>query len=47
MMKTPKFYFDTSIFNFALADDVPMEKEVTLRLLEEVKSGKQEVIENV
>ncbi|MDO8662578.1 MAG: type II toxin-antitoxin system VapC family toxin [Candidatus Omnitrophota bacterium] len=42
-MKIPKFYFDTSIFNFALADDVPTEREITLRLLEEVRGGKYEV----
>lgn len=42
-MKIPKFYFDTSIFNFALADDVPLEREITLRLFDEVKDGKCEV----
>jgi predicted nucleic acid-binding protein len=42
-MKIPKIYFDTSIFNFAIADDVPQEREITLRLLDEVKSGKYEV----
>ena len=38
----PKFYFDTSVFNFALADDVPLEREVTLKLFDELKSGKCE-----
>ena len=42
-MKIPKIYFDTSIFNFALAEDVPAEREITLKLLDEVKSGKYEV----
>lgn len=42
-MKIPKTYFDTSIFNFAIADDVPREREVTLKLLDEVKDGKYEV----
>lgn len=42
-MKKLKLYFDTSIFNFAIADDVPNEKRVTLRLLDEVKRGKHEV----
>lgn len=43
MFKKLKLYFDTSIFNFALADDVPKEKEVTLKLLDEVRKGKYEV----
>lgn len=38
-MKKLRFYFDTSILNFALADDVPKEKEATLKLLEEVNLG--------
>lgn len=42
VMKIPKIYFDTSIFNFAIADDVPQEKEVTLKLLCEVRNGKYE-----
>jgi len=42
-MKTPKLYFDTSVFNFAIADDVFAEREITLRLFEEVKSGKYNV----
>ncbi|MEW5707092.1 MAG: PIN domain nuclease [Actinomycetota bacterium] len=42
-MKQLRLYFDTSIFNFALADDVPIEKAVTLKLLEEVAKGKYEV----
>jgi len=41
-MKILKIYFDTSIFNFALSDDVPKEREVTLRLLDEVRKGKYE-----
>ena len=42
-MKTPRLYFDTSIFNFAFAIDVPKEREITLKLFEEVKSGSYEV----
>ncbi len=43
IMKIPKIYFDTSIFNFALAEDVPIEKEITLNFFDEVKNGKYEV----
>jgi predicted nucleic acid-binding protein len=43
LFKKLKLYFDTSIFNFALADDVPKEKEVTLKLFDEVRKGKYEV----
>ena len=42
-MKVLKIYIDTSIFNFAFSDDVPKEKDVTLRLLDEVRKGKYEV----
>ncbi len=42
-MKSLRAYFYTSVFSFALAEDVPREKAATLRLLEEVKSGKYEV----
>jgi predicted nucleic acid-binding protein len=42
-MKIFKLYFDTSIFNFAFAEDIPREKEVTLRLFEELKKGRYEV----
>ncbi|MGA1794654.1 MAG: type II toxin-antitoxin system VapC family toxin [bacterium] len=41
-MKKLKLYLDTSIFNFALADDVPYEKGITLRLFDEIISGKYE-----
>ena len=43
MFKKLKLYFDTSIFNFALSDDVPKEKEVTLKLFDEVRKSKYEV----
>jgi predicted nucleic acid-binding protein len=43
LFKKLNLYFDTSIFNFALADDVPKEKEVTLKLFDEVRKGKYEV----
>ncbi|MFQ5715296.1 MAG: type II toxin-antitoxin system VapC family toxin [Candidatus Scalinduaceae bacterium] len=42
MFKKLKLYFDTSIFNFALADDVPKEKEVTQKLFDEVRKGRYE-----
>lgn len=42
-MKILKIYFDTSVFNFAIAEDVPVEREITLKLLDEVKNGKYEV----
>ncbi len=34
---------DTSIYNFVIADDVPREREVTLKLIDEIKHGKYEV----
>ena len=42
MSKRLKLYFDTSIFNFAFADDAPDKKVITLKLIEEVKTGKYE-----
>ena len=42
-MKRLSLYFDTSIFGFAVAEGVPREKEVTLKLFDEVRSGKYEV----
>lgn len=42
-MKRLKLYFDTSVLNFAFADDSPNEKGVTLKLLEEVKNGRYDV----
>lgn len=42
-MKIPKIYFDTSVFNFAVAEDVPEEREITLKLLDEAQSGKYEI----
>lgn len=42
-MKTLKLYFDTSVFNFVLSDDVPKEKEVTERLFDEVRNGKYDI----
>ncbi len=43
MWKKLRLYFDASIFNFVFADDAPHEKEVTLRLIAEIKKGKYEV----
>lgn len=42
-MKKLKLYFDTSVLNFAFADDAPHEKDVTLKLLEEVKKGRYDI----
>lgn len=42
-MKKTSLYFDSSIFNFSIADDVPHEREITLRLLEEARCGQYEV----
>ena len=42
-MKKLKLYFDTSIFNFALSDDVQEERDATLKLLNEVRRGRYEV----
>jgi len=41
-MKILKIYLDTSVFSFALADDAPKEREVTLKLLEEIRNEKYE-----
>ena len=41
-MKKLKLYLDTSIYNFAITDDLPQEREITLRLIDEIKSGKYE-----
>ena len=35
-MKKLKLYLDTSIFNFAFADDAPKEKEITLKFFSEI-----------
>lgn len=43
MSKRLKLYFDTSVFNFAFADDAPDKKAMTLKLIEEIKAGKYEV----
>lgn len=43
MSKRLKLYFDTSVFNFAFADDAPDKKAITLKLIEEIKTGKYEV----
>ena len=42
-MKKLNLYLDTSIYNFVIADDVPREREVTLKLFKEIKSGKYNV----
>lgn len=42
-MKKLKLYFDTSVLNFAIATDVPNERQITLKLIDEIKQGKHEV----
>lgn len=42
-MKKLKLYLDCSIYNFAIANDVPEEREITLKLFEEIRSEKYEV----
>ncbi|OGR50903.1 MAG: hypothetical protein A3I11_06235 [Elusimicrobia bacterium RIFCSPLOWO2_02_FULL_39_32] len=42
-MKKLKLYFDTSVLNFAIATDVPNEKDATLKLFKEIEEGKYEV----
>lgn len=47
-MKKISLYLDTSIYNFAIADTLPREKEITQRLLADIKQGKYEAfISNV
>lgn len=43
MGKKLKLYFDTSVFNFAFADDTPDKKAITLKLIDEVKTNKYDV----
>ena len=40
MPKIPSIYLETTIFNFPFADDAPQYKADTLRLFEEIKTGK-------
>ena len=42
-MKKLKLYLDTSVLSFAIATDVPAERQITLKLFEEVNQGKHEV----
>lgn len=43
MGKKLKLYFDTSVFNFAFANDTLDKKVITLKLFEEVKTNKYDV----
>ena len=43
MGKKLKLYFDTSVFNFAFADDTPDKKTITLKLIDDVKTNKYNV----
>lgn len=36
-MKLLKVYFETQVFNFAFADDFPVEKDITLKLFNKIK----------
>jgi rRNA-processing protein FCF1 len=40
--RTPTIYLETTIFNFPFANDAPQYRADTLRLFEEIKSGKFE-----
>jgi len=42
-MKRLRLYLETSVWNFYFADDAPEKKAETLKLFEEIKSGKYEV----
>ena len=46
-MKKLKLYLDTSIINFAFADDAPKQKEVTLKLFDELNRYKGYISEIV
>jgi predicted nucleic acid-binding protein len=40
LMRVPKVYLETSVFNFCFADDAPDKRQDTLTLFEEIKDGK-------
>ena len=40
IMRIPKIYLETSVFNFAFADDAPEKKADTLKLFEEIRDGR-------
>jgi predicted nucleic acid-binding protein len=42
LMRIPKVYIETSVFNFYFADDAPDKRNDTLRLFEEIRQGKYE-----
>jgi len=42
-MKKLRLYFDTSVFNFVFADDVPKERSATLTIIEQVRQDRYEV----
>jgi predicted nucleic acid-binding protein len=42
MMKVPKIYLETTIFNFPFVDDAPQYKADTLKLFDEIRAGKFE-----
>ena len=39
VMKVPKVYIETSVFNFVFADDAPDKKNDAIKLFEEIKEG--------
>ncbi|GHU46731.1 hypothetical protein FACS1894200_00900 [Spirochaetia bacterium] len=41
-MKTPKIYLETTMFNFPFSDDSPQYKADTLKLFNEIKTGRFE-----
>ena len=40
MLRIPRIYLETTIFNFPFADDAPQYKADTLKLFAEIKAGK-------
>ena len=42
-MKRLRLYLETSVWNFYFADDAPEKRAETLKLFEEIRSGKYEV----
>jgi len=46
-MRIPRIYLETSVFNFAFADDAPDKKSDTLKLFEEIKAGKYQTFTSV
>ena len=39
MMRIPKIYLETTVFNFFFAEDAPEKRQDTIKLFEEIKDG--------